>query len=289
MNRTKCNRYRMKNICAMLMIVVLVMTGMSGCKLATEDGSVGAGGLGDKLIGVMVTKAPIEGQKVYGEQYEEDGGIKVRFDIDGAMTVYEVQGNDVLELVYDEYYNYEKVEILSNETDDALVQTEKHNLELYYDEELEGEIVYFNGIYVDGDNKIYVAGGEMGNMISSYSSNLNITMKSKMTEESDGQTVQKESVFSIDLIKKYICDSVNIIYMADDSKEISRKTYVKGEYPDSITIPSGVSYIVIENIEGNEIRERELINIVDYDAYITFAVYVKGEGGFVIPHVVEVK
>lgn len=287
----------MKRILAMLLAVLL----LTGCQLASEEKNENP--LQDKLVGVFVTfdsldlEFDIEGWLSDNPGALEDGDITLEpgegMEYAGRLSVtvtdegWEVPGHEGLSmgrLWNGEYWTGFSSEgvcevnshITAGDDGDAV--------------EVDGTI-YFpagsevmlcpNPVYMTDDGEYYVLQGsffsstlEGGSMSQSVSDEKTWTV--------DGETQTYSAKFNTTVQGVTLAETVRLIWMSADHRELKREEYTPGELPESIE--ADAAYLILEEISGETVA-RTLYQPGDESA----AVYYRGEQPWCMPDFMEIQ
>lgn len=276
----KCKRFFIFGL-----ILTLVVSCISGCQLAEEDGNYELSEVTDQLIGVMLTTKRLPEGKIYGKTYVEDGEIKVKFNIENAMFAYKAQGVDYVKMELSNCFWYKNIKMNVHEQEGSIENKEEITLHMYYEEDAEATSVYFNYIYVDKDNNIYACDAAYCEQVNHSESIIDSISKS-YEENIDGNINKNTITFNLNIEYKTVLEEMRIIGMSDDAKEISRDEYTIDQLGEKITISNNVAFIVVEKLFKGEVVEREIISKIEEGKRILITE--KGKNGFLIPRHIEV-
>ena len=278
------NKMNKKVICVICLLLAAMMS-LSACQFAVPEmknpdaenpGGVGKDGLaipdaenpGDRLMGVLITKGPMEefdplaliedgeyteytdDSRVYGT-VSEDGRIYKFGDIEGTVLVL----HEVDENCYGFRLSGGPVSDI-NHSVNAFEEGAKHKIEgrVWVSADAEDVILYMNPIYRTSDGRVYVMSGEgvyfepMGGC--------------EYTERLSGETTRKENgetcIFSvrveITVIAAVPDETVTVIQMNENGEKIKSETFLADNMPEEFTTQAGTAFLLVRCSGGGSDR-----------------------------------
>lgn len=277
-------------LCAPMVMLSLMLSLLSGCQLATEEGDKATE---DRLVGVFVTTESLEDvleeaqkseeftldverdavylNRIYAEQRAtEDGLASYTFTgLDGIgyfNTTQTGEDGDVYLIPY---------------RDDCLIDAGTTHKVIDGERGMEMEsVIYFlatdsdrtflfNPVYQTEDDRVYVTPsiGWRGN--DGYTNIMEQNRILTVNGESESlYTKVTTRVEGVQPAEKYV-----LIYMDEKHQMISSGEYAPGSMPSEMTIPGGTSYLILEtygrNEDGGFLAERQVVN-KDDESFATF-------------------
>lgn len=147
-----------------------------------------------------------------------------------------------------------------NNTDGELTALEL-TADLYYSYELWGTVFYMNPVYQESDGDIYCIEGT-GHSVSGDKGSIDGDAKGsqsisdKITVTVDGEETVEESKITVNYIPVAIPTEVEFVFMGDDNKALSEKSFETKNVPSELTVPKGTEYaIVIQKSENGNTTE----------------------------------
>lgn len=145
-------------------------------------------------------------------------------------------------------------------TTDENITSLELTADLYYSYELWGTVFYMNPVYQESDGDVYVVegfgysvSGEKGSIGGDVSGSH--TISDEVTVNENGEETTVKSSVSVSFIPVYVPQEVSFIFMNDDNEAIDEKTFAPENVPESLDVPEGTQYIIVEqkNEAGSQI------------------------------------
>lgn len=253
----------MKKLIALLLAVVL----LTGCQLASEEKQEDA--MDDKLVGVFITFEDL-GLPFDIEGYIADNGMPGDVITDGdayegrlyarlGERGWEFPGYEGLVMgqkwAEDHWIGFStegfcemKTHVTRTDTHDGIEEEGT----IYVPADTRDFIFYCNPVYMTEDGEYYAVQGDSfhsGDSVSGMS--MTVSEEQTWTEEDVSYTYSAKYTARIEGITP--AETVTLIQMSADHKELSRAEYIPGQMPESITPVDGAAYLIVEEYAGEEV------------------------------------
>ena len=257
------NKMNKKVICVICLLLAAMMS-LSACQLAVPD----AENPGDQLMGVLITKGPMEefdplaliedgeyteytdDSRVYGT-VSEDGRIYKFGDIEGTVLVLHEAGENC----YGFRLSGGPVSDI-NHSVNAFEEGAKHKIEgrVWVSEDAEEVILYMNPIYRTSDGRVYVMSGEGAYFEPRGGCEWTQSLSGETTRKENGETYIFSVMVEITIIAAVPDETVTVIQMNENGEEIKRETFLADNMPEEFTTQAGTAFLLVRCSGGGSDR-----------------------------------
>ncbi len=278
-----------------LLAIALCLMLLSGCQLAQT--SQGETPLEDRLVGVFVTQDYLDllDLETCLQEHPEDfldgtlelseqGKLYATMSDDGTFRFEGCEGMYLCSYLLDGVQRSFTTEgfgdVVSKHTatDTGRVVEESATIRITG---TEGVVFYTNPVYQTADGQYYVTSGQ------GAQSNGHGTMTHSLDEtnnwEESGEKRTYQAKFTVAVTYIHIPDSISLLQMSADNRELTRTEYAPGQMPETLEALPDTAYLLMESKTGTEIT-RTLFQPGD-DAITT---WYKTESPVCLPQFTEV-
>jgi len=301
----------MKRKIVATMCCILILSTISGCRLAKED--FGTNSYDDRLIGVLITTEYLDLFDFQGGEINLDGGNTQKYQgrLYAALIPKTYTKEETGETILTYEYVFEGIEGIQHCVP-TMQPTEEENsyvafvsdpaisdvhMDIFVDDDesrvsIDGavfiipsnktNIYYFNPIFQSADGSVYAVMGSGFRVTNEtysgegtlFSQTLDVT-----TTITENGKAKKDSVFiTISISVLFTPEKIVVLQMDAKSQLIERAEYAPGTLPQEFTPASNVSYIIVETHKrdslGNSIISRDIYDRVPAQYYASTATFI---------------
>lgn len=260
-----------KRLYILILILILAATTLSGCQLAKPQASETQEQ--DQLIGIYVTTEYVDTFEVgeitikNGEPViESTSGKLYASEYDPKIGTCEFDGYDGI-LFANNTYTDENGVVNTGVTQNAYVTDV--NIAIYdSSESIEGTLIvgnrkvislYMNPVYRTVDDQIYLMSGSGLSMDIDSGVSGNKTISESNTLTSDGHTTTNSFSVTMNYVCEEAIDLFRIKYINQEDALINTIDINPNSIPDELNLASDVAYLIVEQIQDDEVIKRSLI------------------------------
>lgn len=289
----------MKRLIAVLLAVLM----LSGCQLASEEQK--GNRMEDKLVGVFVTFNHLDLEfDIEGWLRDNPGALK-----DGGVTLEPGEGMEYGGRLWAEvteegwrFPEHEGIVMGQMWREDYWVgfstegfcehETSSHRTDTLDSIEEEGTVCFpagaevmlcANPVYMTPEGTYYaVQGNSFHSQLEDGSMSQSVSDERTWTVEGETHTYRAQFTTTVQGVT--LADTVVMVWMSGDHRELGRAEYVPGELPEALTPPAEAAYLIVEEVTGGE-SARKLYQPGDEPV----RVFYQGEQPWCLPEFVEIQ
>lgn len=286
-----------------LLAIMLVLCLLTGCQLASPEQTEEPGQ--DKLVGVFITFEPMElefdiegwlkdnpgilgeGDVTldFGEGQEYAGILPVTLGED-CWVVPGYEGLSLGRLITEEYATTFVSEGVCEVNSHLSAGDDGDDIEV-------NGTVYFpagtevmlctNPVYETPDGTYYLVQGQSFHSTVEAGGSMSQSVSDEKSQTQEEVTARYAAKYTTTVKGVILPDTVRLVWMTAEHKELGRAEYIPGELPESAAPPAGAAYLIVEELTGDAVN-RTLYQ----PGSGTVKVFYQGEQPWCLPDYLEI-